>query len=80
MFKGVSYVVWENINNLYRIYSIAKYELLADMRDSKLGIFWNFANPVIQVATYWFVFGFVSKRNEIDGVDFLSWLLGGMVI
>ena len=80
MFKGVSYVVWENINNLYRIYSIAKYELLADMRDSKLGIFWNFANPVIQVATYWFVFGFVFKRNEIDGVDFLSWLLGGMVI
>ena len=63
MFKGVSYVVWENINNLYRIYSIAKYELLADMRDSKLGIFWNFANPVIQVATYWFVFGFVFKRN-----------------
>ena len=80
MFKGVSYVVRENVNNLYRIYSIAKYELLADMRDSKLGIFWNFANPVIQVATYWFVFGFVFKRNEIDGVDFLSWLLGGMVI
>ena len=45
MFKGVSYVVRENVNNLYRIYSIAKYELLADMRDSKLGIFWNFANP-----------------------------------
>ena len=61
MFKGVSYVVRENVNNLYRIYSIAKYELLADMRDSKLGIFWNFANPVIQVATYWFVFGFVFK-------------------
>ena len=80
MFKGVSYVVRENVRNLYRIYSIAKYELLADMRDSKLGIFWNFANPVIQVATYWFVFGFVFKRNEIDGVDFLSWLLGGMVI
>ena len=28
MFKGVSYVVRENANNLYRIYSIAKYELL----------------------------------------------------
>lgn len=80
MFKGVSYVVKENVNNLYRIYSIAKYELLADMRDSKLGIFWNFANPAIQVATYWFVFGFVFQRSEVDGVDYLSWLLGGLVL
>ena len=80
MFKGVKYVVSENANNLYRIYSIAKYELLADMRDSKLGIFWNFANPAIQVATYWFVFGFVFNRSQIDGIDFLSWMLGGMVI
>ncbi len=80
MFKGVRYVVRENANNLYRIYSIAKYELLADMRDSKLGMFWNFANPAIQVATYWFVFGFVFNRDQVDGIDFLSWMLGGMVI
>ena len=47
MFKSVQYVVKENFSNLYRIFCIAKYELLADMRDSKFGLFWNFASPAI---------------------------------
>lgn len=42
MFKSVQYVIKENFSNLYRIYCIAKYELLADMRDSKFGIFLEF--------------------------------------
>ena len=53
MFTSIRYVLTENFQNLYRIYCIAKYELLADMRDSKFGIFWNFASPAIQVLTYW---------------------------
>lgn len=80
LFTGVKYVVKENAQNLYRSFSIAKYELLADMRSTKLGIFWNFASPLIQVATYWFVFGFVFDRDSVDGIDYLSWLLGGIVV
>ena len=51
MFRSVRYVLSENFRNLNRIFSISKYELLADMRDTRLGLFWNFANPVIQVLT-----------------------------
>lgn len=80
MFKGLKYVLTENINNVYRIYSISKYELLGEMRDSKLGLFWNFANPFIQVLTYWFVFGYILNRNEVDGIPYIYWMLGGMVI
>ena len=54
MLKSIKYVLKENFSNLFRIYSISKYELLSDMRDSKLGIFWNFANPFIQILTYYF--------------------------
>lgn len=80
MFKSLRYVLHENFTNLYRIYSIAKYELLADMRDSKLGLFWNFANPTIQVLTYWLVFGVILPgRSEQDGIPYICWLLGGMV-
>lgn len=43
MLEAVKYVIKENSENLFRIYSISKYEVLADMRDSKLGLFWNFA-------------------------------------
>ena len=80
MFKAIKYVVSENIANIYRIFCIVRYELLADMRDSRLGLFWNFAGPAIQIATYWFAFGFVFNRDEVNGIDFLSWLIGGMIV
>lgn len=80
MFVSAKYVVQENIKNIYRTFSIARYELLADMRDSKLGVFWNFASPAIQVFTYWFVFGYVFHRKAVDDIPFLVWMLGGMVV
>ena len=84
MFKSMKYVLQENFSNLFRIYSIAKYELLADVRDSKLGLFWNFAHPLIQVFTYWFAFGILFDRNSIKfmGMDipYIFWMLGGIVV
>lgn len=80
MIKSVWYVLKENFTNLYRIYSISKYELLADIRDSKLGLFWNFANPIIQVLTYWLVFGvIVPGRSQQDGIPYICWMLGGVI-
>lgn len=84
MFKSIKYVLQENFSNLFRIYSIAKYELLGDMRDSKLGLFWNFAHPCIQVLTYWFAFGVVFDRKAVTvndvTVPYIFWMLGGMVV
>ncbi|MEF9961308.1 MAG: ABC transporter permease [Erysipelotrichaceae bacterium] len=81
MFKSVRYVLKENFTNLYRIFSISKYELLSDMRDSRLGIFWNFANPAIQIATYAFVFGLGIRGNRaVEGIPFLDWMLAGMLV
>ena len=81
MFKSIAYVLKENFTNMHRIIAIAKYEVLADMRDSKLGLFWNFANPAIQVLTYWLVFGVImTGRAEQDGIPYICWLLGGIVV
>ena len=80
MFDGVKYVVTENAHNLYRIYSIAKYEIIADIKDSRLGFIWNFLNPLIQVFTYWFVFGFVNNKKDVDGIDYISWLVAGISV
>lgn len=77
MFKSIAYVIKENMTNLYRIFCIAKYELLADMRDSKFGLFWNFASPAIQVITYWLVFGIGLNRKGYDGVPYLPWVVVG---
>lgn len=80
MFASVKYVLQENTRNFYRTISVVKYELLADMRSSKLGLFWNFANPAIQVFTYWFLFGYIFNRGGIDGIPYLPWMLGGMTV
>lgn len=77
MFKSVRYVVKENITNLYRIFCIAKYELLGEMRDSKFGMFWNFASPAIQVFTYYLVFGVALQRKPAHGVPYLPWVVVG---
>ena len=80
MLKSLKYVLHENITNIYRIYTISKYEIRADIKDSKLGIFWNFAAPLIQVLTYWFVFGIVLDRPSMQGVPYIYWMLAGMVV
>ncbi|MEG1474625.1 MAG: ABC transporter permease [Longicatena sp.] len=77
MFKSISYVIKENISNIYRIFCIAKYELLGEMRDSKFGLFWNFASPAIQVATYYLVFGLGMSRGEQQGIPYLPWVVVG---
>lgn len=77
MFKSIRYLVRENTTNLYRIYCIAKYELLADMRDSKFGLFWNFASPAIQVITYWLVFGIGLDRKGYNGIPYMPWVIVG---
>jgi teichoic acid transport system permease protein len=81
MFKAISYVLKENFSNLYRIYSIAKYELIGDWRDSKFGLVWNFLSPAIQVFTYWLIFGVAWNRKpiEVNGVtvEYLPWLVVG---
>ena len=85
MIKSIEYVLQENNDNLYRIYSIAKYELLSDIRDSYLGIFWNFAHPLIQIITYWFVFGMILHRGNIHdlgskSIPYIDWMLPGIVV
>lgn len=77
MFKSIRYVVKENVTNIYRIYCIAKYELLSEMRDSKFGIFWNFASPGIQIFTYYLVFGLALSRGKQQGIEYLPWVVVG---
>lgn len=81
MFKSIRYVLKENFSNIYRIVSISKYELLADMRDSRLGIIWNFANPIIQLFTFYIVFSLALRDNKPVGeIPFVDWMVAGMLV
>lgn len=83
MLKSVKYVWEENSGNIFRIYSIVKYEIIGELRDYKLGIFWNFAGPMIRVFVYWFVFGYILDRGTVGEVEYNYWVLdtdGTMIV
>ncbi len=46
---------------------------------SMFGVIWAFVNPLVMVATYWFVFGFGLKAGLTDGYPFIVYLLTGIV-
>lgn len=79
--KSIRFVINENLENLHRIYSISRYEILADIRDSNLGILWNILNPLIQILTYGFVFGIgIRGGKPVNGIDFFQWMMAGLLV
>lgn len=77
--KSIRYVVNENMRNLYRIFCIVKYEILADNRDSKLGMLWSILDPLIQIFAYWFAFGIgIRGGKPVNGVEYINWMLVGL--
>lgn len=79
--QSVKYVIKENLDNVYRIFCIAKYEILSENRDSKLGMIWTILDPLIQILSYWFAFGLGIRGGQpVEGVPYLNWMLGGLIV
>ncbi len=80
MFK----VIKEQIDNFHLIKRLSVYELKSSNRNNYLGILWEFINPAIQIAIYWFVFGFVQNRPTVKGengdIPFFVWMLSGILL
>lgn len=80
MFK----VIKEQLDNFHLINRLSMYELKSSNRNNYLGILWEFINPAIQIAIYWFVFGFVQDRPTVEGangpIPFFIWMLSGILL
>lgn len=75
--KNVLMETWTNRERMFRI-SVYNYRILN--KDAYLGSLWNFLNPFIQIATFWFVFGFgIRAGKPVDGFPYLVWMLCGMI-
>jgi teichoic acid transport system permease protein len=79
-------VLKEQINSFYLVRRLSLYEIKSANSNNYLGMLWEVINPGIQIAIYWFVFGFGLKtagqggRADIDGTPFFQWLLAGIVV
>ncbi|WP_053218158.1 ABC transporter permease [Virgibacillus senegalensis] len=84
--KSALTVLKEQVKYFYLIRRLSLYEMKSANNNNYLGMAWEVINPVIQVAIYWFVFGFGMRQREPiqlvtgESVDFFPWLISGIIV
>lgn len=78
--RNVGTIVQEIWVNRKRMWRVSRFSYKVLNQDAYLGSFWNFLNPLIQIATYWFVFG-IGLRNgrDVNGYPYIIWMLAGLL-
>lgn len=80
LFKNVYTIIYEIYTNFMRMVRLSLFDYYLTNKDSYLGRIWNVLNPMIQIATYWFVFGIGIRSNSPVGEHaFLPWMLCGLI-
>jgi teichoic acid transport system permease protein len=78
--RFVLQVLKEQFKNVHLIFRLAIYDIKGKYQLHYLGWLWQFINPAIQVALYWFVFGVgIRKGSPVGGTPFIVWLLVGVI-
>ncbi len=78
--RNVGVVAQEIWNNRKRMWRVSRFSYKVLNQDAYLGSFWNILHPLIQIATYWFVFGIgLRSGRDMDGHPYLIWMLAGMI-
>ncbi|MBD7937201.1 MULTISPECIES: ABC transporter permease [Cytobacillus] len=87
--RSVVTVLKEQIKSFYLVRRLSVYEMKSANRNNYLGILWEIINPMIQIAIYWFVFGYgifrsvgrpdVNIGDEVY-IPYFSWMLSGIVV
>lgn len=78
--RNICGVIKEILTHRERMIRISLYDYQVLNKDAYLGNAWNVLNPLIQIATYWFVFGFgIRGGQDVDGFPYLVWMLCGMI-
>lgn len=74
-------VIKEQIESFYLIRRLSLYELKSANNNNYLGMMWEILNPGIQIAIYWFVFGYGIRGGKAVGdVPFFQWMLAGILV
>lgn len=84
---SIFYLPQSFIKHQTLIFQLAKREIISRYRGSFLGILWTIINPILMLAVYTFVFGFVFKVRlnpsvsfENDHFSFALLLFSGLIV
>lgn len=82
--KSAINVLKEQFQSFYLIRRLSAYELKSANKSNYLGTAWEVINPIIQILIYWFVFGSIMHRADIQtseqNVPFVAWLVCGFIL
>lgn len=77
--RSTAAVLTEIGRNWERMLRLAWFDYRSRDKDSYLGRIWSILNPLIQVLTFWFVFGLgIRSGRPVDGHPFLLWMMCGL--
>lgn len=80
VFQSTVIVLREIWKNRERMFRMAMYDFRTRNNDSYLGKIWTFLNPLIQILTFWFVFGQGMRGGRpVEGYPYLLWMLSGLL-
>lgn len=78
----IKYLIESALNilkNSHRILSLAKFEYDLAIKEMFFGKLWKVISPLIQIGTYWLVFGLgIRNGKPIDGYPYVVWLTCGV--
>ncbi len=78
--KNIIIIFREIWQNRMRMIRLSLYDYSLANKDSYLGRLWSILNPLIQIGTYWFVFGIGIRNNKpVGNHPFLPWMLCGLI-
>lgn len=79
-YSNVVAVFCELWNNRQRMLRVSRYSYKVLNQDAYLGNLWNIINPLIQIGTYWFVFGIgLRGGKDVDEYPYIIWMLSGLI-
>jgi teichoic acid transport system permease protein len=73
-------VLKEQFQNWRIIYRMSRYDEKSTYQTHYLGLAWQVLNPIIQILTYYLVFGIGFHRQDVNGIPFINWMLFGMTV
>lgn len=73
-------IVTEIFTNRAIILRMAAFDYKLENKDTYLGKIWALFTPLIQIGTYWLVFGIgLRSGRDVDGYPYLAWMLIGLI-
>lgn len=77
--KDIFIFLKEIFKNRHLILNLAKNDFKTKYVSSYLGIVWGFIQPLLTIATYWFVFQVGLRSGDVSEAPFILWFLAGII-